>query len=199
MEPTEEQIKRFIMLGYATDAFKFGRFDCEQLAKIENMENMTWFCGITSLVSHYSRPFKRSKNFSSLEVDYVPEKYRSIHAKLVEARDKAHVHLDGDFLATETSQGAHQVRLLKERDGKHHWIPLRVLLIGKGDIPVIISFLDHLLARLDEETDAIENNLLPFIGKLNSGLYLLSTTTPFFKRDRRYDGIDSLDDIVTIN
>ena len=187
------------MLGYAMDAFKFARFDCEQLKKVKNMEGMEWFSSVTSLVSHYSRPFKRSKRFLSLELDFIPEKYRAIHSKLVEARDKAHVHLDGDFLATEASQGVHQVRLLKDREGKHHWIPLRMLLVEQADIPIIISMLDCLLAQLDQETDELEKTLLPTIKKLGSGLYLLSTKSPFLIRDQRYDGIDSLSEVVTIN
>lgn len=199
MQPTEEQIKRFIMLGYATDAFKFARFDCEQLMKVKSLEGMEWFSGVTSLVSHYARPFKRSKKFPSLESDFVSEKHRAIHAKLVEARDKAHVHLDGDFMATGDSQGVHQIRLLKDRNGEHHWIPLRILLIEPTDVPQIISLLDELLARLDRETDELEKTLLPVIQKLESGLYLLSEKSPFLKRDQRYDGVDSLSDIVTIN
>jgi hypothetical protein len=59
--------------------------------------------------------------------------------------------------------------------------------------------LDDLLVLLDKETDEIQKTLLPTIKTLKSGVYLLSAKPPFLIRDQRYDGIDSLSDIVTIN
>jgi hypothetical protein len=80
MPPTEEQVKRFVSLGYATDAFKFARFDCLELEKISEMNSMAWLSRVTSLVTHYSRPFKRSRDLPHIEESLVPARYLSLNA-----------------------------------------------------------------------------------------------------------------------
>jgi hypothetical protein len=199
MNPTKEQVQRFISLGYATDALKFAEFDCDQLELVAQETSMAFFSGITSLVTHYARPFKRSRGISVLEMSFVPAEYLRLHSTLIEARDKAHAHLDGDLGDAAAGQLCHLIRLLKQRDSQHYWIPARLLTFRKKDIPELRSLIKLLLAKLDAETDKLQDLLLPFIKQLPTGLYTLSDEAPFFVRDGHHDGIDSIDEIVTIN
>ena len=185
--------------GYATDALKFARFDCEQLAGITDMESMEWLSTVTSLVTHYCRPFKRANRIIQLYESFVPPDRLELHLRLRDARDKAHAHLDGDLPAVPDGSLLHKIRLVKQYDGKHFWCPARVLLVEHSDIPHIASLIDSLLARLNTETDALEALLLPAIASLPAGLYLLSPVSPFLTPDRRNDGIDSLADLGPIN
>ena len=195
----EEVIKQFVAYGYATDALKFARFDCDQLSRIVNTESMEWLSIVTSLVTHYSRPFKMAKRMAPLESSFVSADHFALHQRLLLARDKAHAHLDGDLAAIPDGSALHQIRLVKQADGKHFWCPSRVLLFEPVDIPSIASLIESLLARLNKETDVLETLILPSVTPLPAGLYLLSPVSPFFTRDRRHDGIDTLEDLGPIH
>ncbi len=192
VSPRQQDVERFISLGYATDALKCARFDCTALSKINDSSDMAWVSGATSLVAHYSRPFKRSSKMSRLDDAIVPERFRDIHRRLIEARDKAHVHLDGDFHDEGSDVPLHQIKMLKERDGKHFWIPTRVLLVEPSDLPDVSALIDEILRALDRDTDQLEGLLMPAIRSLPAGFYQLSPCPPFFARDARNDGIREL-------
>lgn len=89
--------------------------------------------------------------------------------------------------------------MLKQRDFQHYWVPSRLLPFGREKLPEVRALISVLLAKLDIETDVLEGKLRPFINQLPSGLYVLSETAPYFLRDVAHDGIDEIDDIVTIN
>jgi hypothetical protein len=199
MLPTPQDIKRFVSFGYATDALKFTRFNCDQLLQVTEENSMAWLSGITSLVAHYSRPFKRSNDLAPIEDDFVPQVYREIHQRLIQARDKAHVHLDGNARAGNGGALIDQVRLVKQRDGRHFWTPGRIIFLERAEIPTVKLLIAELLARLDKETDRLERLLLPSIVSLRPGLYFLSTLTPFFQPDMRNDGIEALEELGPIN
>jgi hypothetical protein len=199
MPPTQQDIKRFVSFGYATDALKFARFNCDQLLQVAEENSMDWLSRLTSLVAHYSRPFKRSNDILPIEDDFVAQAYREIHQKLIQARDKAHVRLDGNARAGNGGALMHQVRLVKQRDGRHFWTPARIIFLERDDIPRVRMLIDDLLARLDKESDRLESLLLPSIVSLRPGLYFLSTLAPFFHPDMRNDGIEALDELGSIN
>ncbi|MBI2517794.1 MAG: hypothetical protein HYV95_12895 [Opitutae bacterium] len=199
MNPTKQDVQRFISLGYATDALKFADHDCTQLSQISPETSMAFLSGITSLVTHYARPFKRSRGMSMLEESFVPAENLSLHRLLIEARDKAHAHLDGDLGDPAAGKVCHQIRLLKQRDSQHYWVPARLLPFGRKKLPEVQALIASLLTKLDTETDVLEGRLLSFITKLPTGLYVLSEVAPFFVRDAAHDGIDEIGDIVTIN
>jgi hypothetical protein len=188
----EQDVERFISLGYATDALKFARFDCAALSTINESSDMAWLSGVTSLVAHYSRPFERSSKMFRLDDEIVPQRFRDIHRRLIEARDKAHVHLDGDFHGEGSDAALHQIKMLKQRDGKHFWIPTRVLLVEPSDLPDVSALIDEILGELDRQTDQLERLLMPAINSLPAGLYNVSPYPPFFARDTRNDGIREL-------
>ena len=160
---------------------------------------MAFLSGVTSLVTHYARPFKRSRGMSMLEEGFVPTQYLSLHRLLIEARDKAHAHLDGDLGDASSGQVCHLIRLLKQRDAQHFWIPARLLAFDRRRIPEVQALVKALLAKLDSEMDVLQDLLLPQIKRLSAGIYILSDEAPYFTSDDRYDGIDEIDDIATIN
>jgi hypothetical protein len=197
--PSPQDVKLFVSFAYATDALKFARFDCDRLSRVANENSMEWFSGITSLVAHYARPFKRSNDLQVVPDDYVPQAYREVHQRFVRARDKAHVHLDGNARAGNGGVLIHQVRLVKQRDGRHFWTPARILFIERSEILTIKALIGELLNRLDIETDRLESLLLPSISPLRPGLYFLSPDPPLFQQDKRNDGIEALDELGPIN
>jgi hypothetical protein len=197
--PSPKDVKLFVSFGYATDALKFALFNCDQLLRVENENSMEWLSAITSLVAHYARPFKRSNDLQVVPDDYVPQPYREIHQRLIQARDRAHVHLDGNARAGSGGVLMHQIRLVKQRDGRHFWTPARIIFIERKEIPAVRALICELLKRLDRETDRLEELLLPSISPLRPGLYFLSTAPPFFQQDMRNDGIEALDELGPIN
>jgi hypothetical protein len=199
MAPTAQDIKRFVAFGYATDAFKFARFNCDQLLRIKEENSMEWLSCVTSLVAHYSRPFKRSNDMLPLEVELVPPTHRDLHERLINARDKGHVHLDGNARAGDGGAMVHQVRLVKQKNGRHFWTPARILFVERTEIPTVRTLIEELLARLNEESDLLEKLLLPSISSLRPGLYILSSLVPFFQPDLRNDGIENLGEMGPIN
>lgn len=199
MDPTKQDVQRFISLGYATDALKFAAHDCRQLLQISSEMSMTFLSGITALVTHYARPFKRSRGMSMLEESFVAVEHLPLHRLLIEARDKAHAHLDRDLGDATAGQACHLIRLLKQRDARHYWVPARLLPLEKKKLLEVQALIASLLTKLDTETDVLEEKLMPFIKQLPTGLYVLSETAPFFVRDSAHDGIDKIEDIVPIN
>jgi len=199
MNLSKQEVQRFISLGYATDALKFADHDCTHLAQVGPEPSMAFLSGITSLVTHYARPFKRSRGIPILEESFVPAEHLPLHRFLIEARDKAHAHLDRDLGDPAAGQLCHEIRLLKQRDSKHYWVPARLLPFGREKLTEVRTLISVLLAKLDIETDVLEGTLLPFISQLPSGLYILSELAPYFVRDVAHDGIDEIADIVTIN
>jgi len=195
----EKQISQFVAYGYATDAMKFARFDCKRLSTIGEIGSMEWLTTVTSLVVHYGRPFKRSERLPSLDEDFVPPKHLELHRHLLQARDKAHAHLDGNFAASGSGSLYHTIRLVKQIDGQHFWCPVRALLIEPNDIPSIAALIESLLSRLDKETASLEQLLLPKIGPLGAGFYLLTQSSPFIIPDSQNHGLNRLEDVGPIN
>ncbi len=191
-------IERFIAIGYAVDALKFSRFDCDELEKLPDTTGVEWLSRVTALVTHYARPFKRGKGIAPLRAELVPTEFRDLHSKLIEARDKAHAHLDGDLSFVGTSS-VHRLYLLKESASEHHWISTRAILVERRDLPEIRRLIESLLAALDAESDVIEKQLLPLVGKLSQGLYQLSPIPPHFQIDEDHGHVASIRALKIIN
>jgi hypothetical protein len=93
----------------------------------------------------------------------------------------------------------HQIRLIKQRDGRHYWTPARLIFLEREAVADIESLIDSLLAIIDKESSALEGLLLPTISSLMPGLYLLSSSAPFLKPDMCNDGIEELNELGPIN
>ena len=172
MKPTDET-KRFWLMAYAMDGFRNVISACEYLLDSNSQPTTQIFRHLaTAILTMYGRPFHNNYGVGKLDNRLVPEKYKSLHERLIYERDKIHAHADAKGVPSRIGN-ANQVRLLRAAGG-FKWTVSTYLPYKRQDLLDLCKLCRILTRKLDYHTDKYEKNGLKVIKRLPEGEYVLN-------------------------